>query len=219
MYNLILKFSHSQINAMRRTKTEAEQTRQAIMESARRLFAERGVARTSLDQIAQAAGLTRGAIYWHFANKAELFTALREDSLLPFFQGMGETLQEDAHGDPLRALEEMFLYMLHALETDAGTRDTFSLIILKCEYVGEFRAVLASMLPRSEEWVGKIREAYMAAEREKLLRPGLDPELLALDSQAFLFGLTRLWLMDETGTTLRGKAEAMIRCHIATRRA
>jgi TetR/AcrR family acrAB operon transcriptional repressor len=204
---------------MRRTKTEAEQTRQAIMESARRLFAERGVARTSLDQIAQAAGLTRGAIYWHFANKAELFTALREDSLLPFFQGMGETLQEDAHGDPLRALEGMFLYILRALETDADIHDTFALIILKCEYVGEFRAVLASMLPRSEEWVGQIRQAYLAAEREKLLRPGLDPELLALDSQAFLFGLTRLWLMDESGTSVRSKAEAMIRCHIATRRA
>jgi TetR/AcrR family acrAB operon transcriptional repressor len=204
---------------MRRTKTEAEQTRQAIMESARRLFAERGVARTSLDQIAQAAGLTRGAIYWHFANKAELFTALREDSLLPFFQVMGETLQESAHGDPLRALEEAFLYLLHALETDSDTRDTFSLISLKCEYVGEFRAVLASMLPRSEEWLGKIRQAYLAAERGAFLRPGLDPEFLALDSHAFLFGLIRLWLMDESGAVVRAKAEAMIRCHVATRRA
>ncbi|MDD5297381.1 MAG: TetR family transcriptional regulator [Rhodocyclaceae bacterium] len=204
---------------MRRTKAEAEQTRQSIMETARGLFAERGVARTSLDQIAQAAGLTRGAIYWHFANKAELFTALRDAGLLPLFQGMGQMLREEAYGDPLNAVEEGLLHILHGLETEAGTRDTFSLISLKCEYVGEFRGVLASVLPRSEEWVGKIRAAYREAQRRQLLRPGLDPDMLALESQAFVFGLIRLWLMDESGATLRGKAEAMIRCHVATRRA
>jgi hypothetical protein len=59
---------------------------------------------------------------------------------------------------------------------------------------------------------------YLAAERGNFLRPGLDPEFLALDSHAFLLGLIRLWLMDESGTTLRAKAEAMIRCHVATRR-
>ena len=111
------------------------------------------------------------------------------------------------------------LHILRGLEEDADARDTLALVSLKCEYVGEFRAVLASVLPKSEEWVEKIREAYRAAEQQKRLRPGLDPELLALDTQAFLLGLIRLWLMDESGTALRGKAEAMIRCHVATRRA
>ena len=203
---------------MRRTKAEAEKTRQTIMETARQIFAERGVARTSLEQVAQAAGLTRGAIYWHFANKAELFSALREEALLPLFRRMGETLQGSGTENPLQAVEDGLLQILKSLEEDADSRETFALISLKCEYVGEFQALLARVLPRSEEWVGKIREAYREAERRQLLRPGLDPDLLALESQAFLFGLIRLWLMDDTGMLLRPKAEAMVRCHVATRR-
>lgn len=204
---------------MRRTKAEAEQTRRTIKDTARRLFAERGVSRTSLESIAQAAGLSRGAIYWHFANKIELFNDLREDALAPLFRNVGETLQAGLSGDSLLAVEEALLQVLRALEQDAGIRDTFSLISLKCEYVGEFRSVLTGVLPSTQEWVGRIRQAYGAARQAGCLRPGLEPECLALETQAFLFGLIRLWLMDESGAALRGKAEAMVRCHVATRRA
>src|SRR5882757_7288734 len=62
----------------RRTKAEAEETRQKILDAAERLFFIDGVSRTSLEHIATAAGVTRGAIYWHFKNKLELFEALHE---------------------------------------------------------------------------------------------------------------------------------------------
>ncbi|MBV5333220.1 TetR family transcriptional regulator, partial [bacterium] len=60
----------------RKTKEEAQETRKAILDAAETVFQERGVSRTSLAEIATAAGVTRGAIYWHFANKAELFDAM-----------------------------------------------------------------------------------------------------------------------------------------------
>ena len=60
---------------VRRTKAEAEATRQALLDAAERLFEARGVSRTSLQDIASAAGLTRGAVYWHFRDKADLFDA------------------------------------------------------------------------------------------------------------------------------------------------
>jgi len=47
---------------VRRTKEEAEQTRDQILDAAEILFFERGVAHTSLEQIARAAGVTRGAV-------------------------------------------------------------------------------------------------------------------------------------------------------------
>ena len=64
----------------RRTKVEAAQTRQEIIDAARRVFHERGVSRTSMENVAQAAGVSRGAIYWHFENKAALFYAMREQT-------------------------------------------------------------------------------------------------------------------------------------------
>ncbi|MDO4643516.1 MAG: TetR family transcriptional regulator [Cardiobacteriaceae bacterium] len=61
---------------MRRTKAEAEQTRNAILEAALILFDEQGYVQTTLNAIAQKANVTRGAIYWHFANKEEIIAAL-----------------------------------------------------------------------------------------------------------------------------------------------
>ena len=51
---------------MRRTKEDAQLTREVLLDAAEVLFAQRGVSRTSLQEIAKAAGMTRGAVYWHF---------------------------------------------------------------------------------------------------------------------------------------------------------
>ena len=59
----------------RRTKQEAQATRSHILDTAELVFEQRGVSGTSLGEIAKAAGLTRGAIYWHFKDKADLFNA------------------------------------------------------------------------------------------------------------------------------------------------
>jgi TetR/AcrR family acrAB operon transcriptional repressor len=52
----------------RKTKEEAQETRNAILDAAELVFQEHGVSHTSLAEIAAAAGVTRGAVYWHFAN-------------------------------------------------------------------------------------------------------------------------------------------------------
>ena len=68
---------------VRRTKQEALATRHSLLDSAELLFQAQGVSRTSLQDIAQAAGATRGAIYWHFKDKADLFNAMMERVTLP----------------------------------------------------------------------------------------------------------------------------------------
>jgi AcrR family transcriptional regulator len=58
---------------VRRTADEAERTREAIVHAARELFANRGFAATPTEDVVAAAGVTRGALYHHFADKAALF--------------------------------------------------------------------------------------------------------------------------------------------------
>ncbi|SFS74524.1 transcriptional regulator, TetR family [Succinivibrio dextrinosolvens] len=62
----------------RRTQEDSQATRRKILESAQRLFTRRGYERTSLSDIAKYAGVTRGAIYWHFENKEELLVNLMD---------------------------------------------------------------------------------------------------------------------------------------------
>jgi AcrR family transcriptional regulator len=63
------------------TSSKAQQsaeTREAILVSCLGLFAKHGFSSTSVDEIARAAGITKGAVYWHFKNKEELFQAILE---------------------------------------------------------------------------------------------------------------------------------------------
>ena len=91
---------------MRRTKEQAEQTRTAILAAAELLFLEKGVAHSTLEQIAKAAGVTRGAVYWHFENKAHLFHELLSQVRLPPEQ-LTERLCDPAAGDPLLSLDRL----------------------------------------------------------------------------------------------------------------
>jgi len=65
--------------AMRKTKEDTQKTRQDILQAAVENFSGKGFFNTSLNDIAQTAGVTRGAVYWHFTNKAEIFNALHAD--------------------------------------------------------------------------------------------------------------------------------------------
>jgi len=95
----------------RKTKEEAQKTRQQLIEAAITQFSTRGVASTTLTDIADAAGLTRGAVYWHFTSKTELFNAIW-DQQLPLSDLIDERLTLDARDDPLLILRERFIVAL-----------------------------------------------------------------------------------------------------------
>ena len=90
---------------VRRTKTEALATRNSLLDAAEQLFQARGVSRTSLNDIATAAGTTRGAIYWHFKDKADLFNAMMERVTMPLEATLASAAENASHTqDPLQGL-------------------------------------------------------------------------------------------------------------------
>ncbi len=101
---------------MRRTKEDSEKTRTAILLAAEELFLEKGVSHTSLEQIARAAGVTRGAVYWHFQNKAHLFNEMLNQVRLPPEQ-LTERLSGCDGSDPLRSLYDLCLEAVQSLLT------------------------------------------------------------------------------------------------------
>jgi TetR/AcrR family acrAB operon transcriptional repressor len=182
------------------------------------MFARQGVTRTSLEHIALAAGVTRGAIYWHFCNKTELFYAMREQVSLPCLDHIDLALLQADPADPLAGVERLLRGLINRVETDVATRQTFQIMTFKCEYVGELQRELKLQATRNRELISKLTEAYRRAARAKQLRAGLRPELAALDTFSFLVGLLRLWLMDEGGMLVRNTAVKLIGAHIAGHR-
>ncbi len=203
---------------MRRTKAETEQTRRNILAAARRMFALRGVARTTLQQIAGEAGVTRGAIYWHFANKTALFGAMREEVSVPLIDRTDYTLLTERTPDPLFSVERFLCNLLDAVVDDSDTRQTFYIMMLKCEYVDELELELAHQTKQWRELEAKLTEVYARANAAAILHTELTPAMAALDTCVFVSGLMRLWLLDEHGTLVRKRARQLIAAHISGHR-
>lgn len=121
---------------VRRTKEEAQETRAQIIEAAEKAFYKRGVARTTLADIAELAGVTRGAIYWHFNNKAELVQALL-DSLHETHDHLARASESEDELDPLGCIRTLLLQVLNDLVLDARTRRINEILHHKCEFTDD----------------------------------------------------------------------------------
>ncbi|MBE6445310.1 MAG: TetR family transcriptional regulator [Alphaproteobacteria bacterium] len=97
----------------RRTKEEAEQTKQAILDSALSLFYEKGYTRTTFDEVAKRINLTKGAVYWHFRNKADLLAELMRQKFT-----MQKEKVEIAQVNSLQDIRDYFVRATKIIEND-----------------------------------------------------------------------------------------------------
>ncbi|MDD3352046.1 TetR family transcriptional regulator [Zoogloea sp.] len=200
---------------VRRTKEDAEVTRRHIIDAARRVFLECGVSHTTLEKIAVAAGVTRGAVYWHFRNKTELFFAMRDQAILPF---VDRVLFNEGDEDPLLGIETALREIIHVLTDQDHTRETLEIVIFKCEYVGEFSPMMHCTSGQLDFLV-KLADAYRRAHEKGLVRSAPAPDELARDTFLFVGGLVKHWLAARPDECFRTDAMSLIRTHIALRRA
>lgn len=206
---------------VRKTKEDAAITRQRIIDAARETFLQKGVSRTSLEHIASNAGVTRGAVYWHFQNKAELFYAMREAVHLPLIDRMDETLlgnADDRNADPLSRIRKYLETTVRMLDEDQTMRETYEVMMAKCEYVDEFADVLKSILLNCSGLIHKLEQVYAKAQELNQVTTQLTAAELAMDTHLFFSGLLHMWVKDTEGTLFRESALKLIDTHLKLRK-
>lgn len=197
----------------RRTKADALATRHQLLDAAECLFAEKGVSRTSLNDIALAAGASRGAIYWHFKNKADLFNAMMERTTLPMEQALQQAGQEPGQ-DALAELQRSIADAMHRIAHDERTRRVFEVATLKVEYVDELMAVRARHRRVQADNVLQIeRNLQVVLDQRGLLLP-LSVATVAQGLYALLVGLIHSWLLAPETFALEAVAEASVRAYL-----
>jgi TetR/AcrR family transcriptional repressor of mexAB-oprM operon len=177
----------------RRTKAEAEETRQQILLAAERVFYEKGVANASMEDVARAAGVTRGAIYWHFANRTELFIALYNSVPLPQEDMIARELEAD-NADVMAVIEGAGAAWIELLSKDEQRQRILS-ILLRCDYGGEFAEVLERQQNIDDYHMRTLEAAFRRAECDGKLRPCWTPATAASALRWMIKGLCTEWLL------------------------
>jgi TetR/AcrR family acrAB operon transcriptional repressor len=179
----------------RRTKEEALRTRQALLDAAEVVFDARGVSDASLQEIAEVAGVTRGAVYWHFRDKADLFNALMDRASLPFEQRWLDD-RAAAPRAPLAELVAIATDMLRATRQDARLQRAVSISSQKMSYVNELGAVRERRLAVQARARKRFELLLRQAQRAGELPPDARPADVARALVALIDGLVIHWMLD-----------------------
>lgn len=179
----------------RRTKQDALATRASILDAAELLFSRQGVSRTSLQQIADAAKVTRGAIYWHFEDKSAVFNAMLERVTMPLELAL-DSVDASGVSDPLAVLREWVLNAFTLIMNDATARRVVEIATHKVEYVDELNGVRDRHLASHKLWLTRTEAMLESADERGMLNTDLTPREIAQGLWAMVDGLIRAWLLE-----------------------
>ena len=193
----------------RRTKEEAQETRTRILDAAERVFYDKGVARASLEDIAAAAEVTRGAIYWHFKDKAEVFDAMMQRVVLPV-EEMLERADCCAQAAPLALLRRATVDVLLRTASDPRMQRVFEIANYKCEYVGDAMGVRDRHIASQQDCLKTIEAGFRACVAGGELPAGVNPRVAAIGALSLVSGLIANWVLDPKSFSLQRHAETLV---------
>ena len=185
---------------VRRTKEEALETRNKLLDSAELLFQSQGVSRTTLQDIAVHAGATRGAVYWHFKDKADLFHAMMERVTLPleaYFsdeQFQAQT-SSDSGNQALMHTRNAIVKALNQIVNDPQTRRVLEVATQKVEYLEGIRNIRLRHLNACNGFLCRVTQGLDMASRQNKVALPVSSALAARGLHALIDGLIQNWLI------------------------
>ena len=173
----------------RKTREEAEQTRKLLLDTALQLFDQQGINHTTLAQIAKAAGVTRGAIYWHFKDRDDLFRTLWEEITAPILQRFDE-LKELPDKDKFNAMLKLIIRFLAELTSDSKLQQIHRI------------SIQAEAIPTLQQWIkedsckdlANITQLMQEAQQQNQIRKDITAGQAASFFYGYIDGLIRNWL-------------------------
>lgn len=176
----------------RRSPEEAAQTRRHLMQTALQVFAEKGPDQATLKEISAQAGVTHGAMYWHFRNKEDLLAQLFQEYKLPMEAHYLEQRQA-VEQDALAALNNYTFGVLKQLVTDPETAAIYQLFYYKHAIAGEDVELSEAINSESQHWRSHLEYFLKQARKQKQLKKKIDHDALCSIYIYTLRGVIEQW--------------------------
>ena len=182
-------------------------TRATLLKTALAVFSAKGYAVATLDDVAKAAKVTRGAIYWHFKSKADLYNTLVQEFSA---RGTGVVQQAVSEGGTLiEILRRIFVRICTVIEEDREMRAVMELSLFRTGLDPELQAGRKKQIENGNALLKEITEAMRQGIAQGILRNDLDPADMARAFIAFENGAIQLWLLSPKSFSLKTSAESL----------
>lgn len=192
----------------RKTKEEAEKTRQTLLASAFKVFNEKGYAKTTLQDIAEDAGVTRGAVYWHFKNKTDLFEKLFDFAFLPVRDLLFSKFEEDL--SPREMIDGLMrVWIEHAGEND-NFRAAFGIMFNKTEWSEELMPFKLKFREYEYKFIKRTEQIIAQGQKEGVFREELKPAVAAAQYFSLFLGLAQYSQFFPEEVNIHKEAESLI---------
>ncbi|KNC92018.1 acrEF/envCD operon transcriptional regulator [Trabulsiella odontotermitis] len=190
----------------RKTKADALKTRQLLIDAAIEQFAQHGVTNTTLLDIADAAGVTRGAVYWHFNSKTELFNDMWEQQV-PLRDIVKYIRTENEN--PLMDLREKFITSLQYVAETPKQRALLQILYHKCEFTAE---MMAEDTIRNKICCNRnaLRESLLKCIHYGYLSSDTNIDVIVIMLRGFFSGIIKNWLMEPGQFNLYQQAPVLV---------
>ena len=171
-------------------------TEQLILNHSMRLFAEKGYHGTSIDDITQSAGLTKGALYWHFKSKEELIKRIIREYESRFLDKMIRVVGKVKGG----ALDKFEKYLQFCSAFPYYNQDLcISFDSLAIELIGAHHRVEPEIVRINKKYRKFISDLIVQGKKERVFSSKLNARYAALAIEAFQRGGLIQWSMNKNG--------------------
>jgi AcrR family transcriptional regulator len=172
---------------------QGESTITRILNQAIRLFLEKGYHGTSIDDITEAAGITKGALYWHYKGKEDLIRIIIQKWEKDFLDGLIRKVDE-VNGGAIDKFEKMFRYT--AAFAYYNRELCVSFTTLAGELIGAHHGIESEIRRIYKKYRRFLSNLVLQVKREKIFKKDLDTNLTALVIMGFHDGILFHWSMN-----------------------
>jgi len=184
---------------VRKTKEDALVTREKILDAAEDVFYDKGFSASTLQDIANVADVTRGAIYWHFNDKNDLFNAICERVLTPFERALSNPI--DNGTSMVSSLKDICLSNFNEVAMSERKQKVLSIMLFKYEYISDGESICKRERDGKAKFVVYIASILKKAQNAGEIDKDYDCDMLAHCLHVFIMGLYKDFLVNINGAT------------------
>ncbi|MBM5782798.1 MAG: TetR family transcriptional regulator, partial [Pelagibacterales bacterium] len=173
-------------------------------------FVTKGFVRSTLEEIATKANVTRGAVYWHFKNKYDIFSALQDELYQPLTTSILEDMKKNCD-DSLNQLENLCIKLLVELDNDDTKKKILKIFLCKCDYSCGMEDIVERQRNQKLKNIDLFSQYFERAQKNQILVKDINPKTAAISLACYMSGIVTEYLRNPQLFSLKEQAQLLVK--------